>query len=186
MPVWHVSHPCPALQTHHTQRVSMMQRDFSFGALLSSAGLSGYTQFLRSPNLSDSWNRQLQRHSMPTWQRELCHANPYLGCLVLGYAWCARSVAGMTGTKATVIPNSPATLSSYYFLLNSLMSAFIYSFIYLIIHLFNNIYRVPTLCYALWKVLGIHKTKSLPSRSLHSNVGDWITLIRISFLPSKN
>lgn len=78
-----MSQMCPVLQIDHAQRMVMKHRGFSSGTLLSFAVSSGCTQFLQSQSLSASWSRGLQRYSMPSQQRELCHANPCLGCLAL-------------------------------------------------------------------------------------------------------
>ena len=81
--LWPMSQMCPVPQIDHAQRMEMKHRGFSSGTVLSFAVSSGCTQFLQSQSLSASWNGGLQRHSMPSQQRELCHANPCLGCLAL-------------------------------------------------------------------------------------------------------
>ena len=81
--LWPMSQMCPVPQIDHAQRMEMKHRGFSSGTVLSFAVSSGCTQFLQSQSLSTSWNGGLQRHSMPSQQRELCHANPCLGCLAL-------------------------------------------------------------------------------------------------------
>lgn len=66
----------------------------------------------------------------------------------------------MTGTEARELLHSPAYFAR---LLNSLIFTLTDGCDHLIVHLLDSICRVPALCWALWEVMGMPQTKSLPS-----------------------